>query len=258
MTEEAVQQEATEAPQDTQDVRDPGLDNSAGSERTVEPLGPPEWLPDKFWKDGEVNAEALAKSYTHLEQKLGKPVEVPESYERPEVEGIDFESKVLTDFNTDAKELGLTQDQYAKVVAKYGPLITDPEAAEAAESQRLEMEYKALGPDADKRIDGLLNYAKNNLGKEDAAVIEEMLTKADYVRVLERMAQGNRDARLPRRVEGIAQGLDANKLKEMMAAKTANGQRRMSVDPQYRKEVERAYAEVYGTAPAEQIVSSIG
>ena len=30
----------------------------------------PEWLPKKFWSNGEVNAKALAKSYSHLERKM--------------------------------------------------------------------------------------------------------------------------------------------------------------------------------------------
>ena len=30
----------------------------------------PEWLPKKFWSNGEVNTKALAKSYSHLERKM--------------------------------------------------------------------------------------------------------------------------------------------------------------------------------------------
>lgn len=37
------------------------------------PTGPqkPEWVPEKFWKDGKVDTEGLAKSYSALETKLG-------------------------------------------------------------------------------------------------------------------------------------------------------------------------------------------
>lgn len=51
------------------------------------PVEKPEYVPDKFWRDGKVDTEAMAKSYSGLEQLLGKKasaVVVPNEKSTPE------------------------------------------------------------------------------------------------------------------------------------------------------------------------------
>jgi hypothetical protein len=47
----------------------------ANQEQQQAPTEPqrPEWCPEKFWQDGKVNSEALAKSYGELERKTSAP-----------------------------------------------------------------------------------------------------------------------------------------------------------------------------------------
>lgn len=75
---------------------------------TTEPVVRPEWAPEKFWKDGAVDAENLAKSYSALETKFhaGRPLaaevpESPEGYElRPEKipDGISWNEEMAKQF----------------------------------------------------------------------------------------------------------------------------------------------------------------
>lgn len=260
MSEELESNEVTEesgqvtASADSADVRDPGVDNDSDAEAS-EPLGPPEWLPEKFWKDGQPNVEALAKSYQHLETKLGKGAEAPEAYEPPET--IDPESSLYQAFANAAKEMGMSQDMHDAIINAYLSDGGDEKQKMEAHQAFLEEQYQLLGPTADKRLNGIASWSMNNLGQQDAAILDEMMMTADQVRVVERLIAASRDQRLPRRVESLAATVDGDKLKEMMAATTSNGQRRMSVDPEYRKQVEAAYAQFYGTEAAEQVVHGV-
>lgn len=44
----------------------------SGTEQQPAPAERPDWMPEKFWREGKADHEALAKSYTGLEQLLGK------------------------------------------------------------------------------------------------------------------------------------------------------------------------------------------
>lgn len=257
MSEDAENAEGLDAGADSiapaGDIRDPGVDQSASE---PQPIGPPEWLPEKFWKDGAANIEAMAKSYTHLESKLGHQTEAPESYTA--VEGVDTADPLYATFAEQAKGLGLTQEQHDAIVASYLEASPKQQAAQMeAWKSHLQEEYKLMGPDADKRLQGIEAWAKNNLGPQDAEIIEGMMTSRDSVRVLERMIAATRDQRLPRRVESIAQTMDGTKLKEMRYAKDDKGRLKIQIDPEYRKMVDAAYAELYGNEPAEQIVTGM-
>lgn len=84
----------------------------------------PEHIPEKFWKDGKVDVDGLAKSYVHLEQKLGSrpPAEVV-------IEREPAGSSVL-EVDDALKEAGLS--------------FEDIEASVARNGKPTEAQYKAL------------------------------------------------------------------------------------------------------------------
>ena len=61
--------------------------NNAPNPETQQPQRP-EWCPEKFWKDGKVDQEGLAKSYGELEKKSSapKPETKPEGDAKPDEE----------------------------------------------------------------------------------------------------------------------------------------------------------------------------
>lgn len=104
-------------------------------------------VPEKFVKGDEVNIEALAKSYTHLEKRLGSgdlPPETPEAYklaEKPEW----VSDEDLAEVTKFAHENKLSQAQFEAVMGKYigdvTALIDDlaptPQKCEAALLEQL-------------------------------------------------------------------------------------------------------------------------
>jgi hypothetical protein len=60
---------------------------SDAQQTITDPAERPEWMPDKFWRQGKPDYESLAKSYTGLEQLLGKKAQavvVPNEKSTPE------------------------------------------------------------------------------------------------------------------------------------------------------------------------------
>ncbi len=112
----------------------------------------PDYLPEKFWKDGAANTEALAKSYGELEKKLStmRPHEVPESPDKYDFKpaelpaGVEWNDAAAGKFaaafhangvSTDAaKEIGrlfaeVEAENHAAIKAAYEQEINDGLAA---------------------------------------------------------------------------------------------------------------------------------
>jgi len=82
----------------------------------------PEFIPEKFWKDGKPDVENMAKSYAALETKLGKSAgEVPDAPEgytlKPEKlpDGIQFNEDAAKQFATAFHNAGVTKEQAGKI-----------------------------------------------------------------------------------------------------------------------------------------------
>lgn len=63
-----------------------GQPPAGGGQQGQQPLARPDYLPEKFWKDGAANVEALAKSYAELEKGRGKLAETLAPTIRQEIE----------------------------------------------------------------------------------------------------------------------------------------------------------------------------
>lgn len=89
----------------------------------------PDWVPDKFWKDGNVDAEGLAKSYKHLESRFHKlgtdPAELPEKPEdyalKPEKlpEGVTWSDDDAKVFAETLHANGVSQKAASAIVEKF-------------------------------------------------------------------------------------------------------------------------------------------
>lgn len=82
-------------------------------------------VPEKFKKDGQINYEALAKSYVHLEKM--KPIKAPESpdgYAWKAPEGIEVSLEDLKPFAEGAHKLGFSPEQYTYVMDELAGTIS--------------------------------------------------------------------------------------------------------------------------------------
>ena len=165
----------------------------------------PDHVPEKFWKDGKITADEMAKSYTQLEayssgkeetikEKLMEELanehaeNVPESYEMPKLpEGITEEmvqeNPMTTWWNGFAKENGFTQEEYDSGITAY---------VESMQSQQpnLEAEMEALGENATSRVDAVNAWASKNFPPEEFEAIQYSLgTTATGIQAIERIME---------------------------------------------------------------------
>jgi hypothetical protein len=165
----------------------------------------PEHIPEKFWKDGTVDYNEMAKSYTQLESYAGGKEEtikeklieelanehaenVPETYELPALpEGINEEmvneNPMTTWWNGIAKENGFSQEEYEAGINTY---------VEMMQSQQpdIDAEMNALGENANSRVDAVNAWASKNFPPEEFEAIQYSLgTSASGIQALERMME---------------------------------------------------------------------
>lgn len=165
----------------------------------------PEHIPEKFWKDGKVDADEMAKSYTQLEsystgkeetikEKLMEELanehaeNVPESYEMPKLpEGITpemvTENPMSTWWEGVAKENGFTQEEYDAGINAYVETMQ-------GQQPNLEAEMEALGENANSRVDAVNAWASKNFPPEEFEAIQYSLgTTAQGIQAIERIME---------------------------------------------------------------------
>ncbi len=162
-----------------------------------------EHIPEKFWKEGKVDYNEMAKSYTQLETYVGGKEEsikeklieelasehaenVPEAYELPALpEGITEEmvnENPMTNWWTDvAKQNGFTQEEFDAGINTYVEMMQD-------QQPNLEKEMEALGENANSRVDAVNAWASKNFPPEEFEAIQYSLgTTAQGIQAIERI-----------------------------------------------------------------------
>lgn len=206
----------------------------------------PEWLKEKYR-----SVEDQAKAYSELEGKFGGFTGAPDGeYELTLPEGVegefDLEDPRLSWFQETAKQAGMNQDTFTSML--HGFVQSEVEAR-----PNPEVELKALGDNAQARLKAVGDWGRANLSEEVFEKFRGVATTAEGVEALEAIISHTREAKIPR--EGTAQpgGHTPEALRQMRYAKDENGKLLINSDPAYRKRVDRAYKELYGEAPLNQI-----
>ena len=210
---------------------------------------PPEWFNSAKYK----TVADQAKAQRELEKKLGAFTGAPEGdYELNLPEGIqgefDTEDPLLKGFMAEAKELGINQEAFDRLVGLY--------ATQQAESMQrnMQQEIQALGDRAQARLKDIGDWGKANLTDDQFQELRNVASTAAGVQLLEALIGKSRSATTPRGDETAKTGVSPQKLNELRFATDENGNRKMAVDPDYRKYVESLEKEVYGEQPHQQIV----
>ena len=205
----------------------------------------PEHIPEKFWKDGAVDYNEMAKSYTQLESYAGGKEEtikeklieelanehaenIPETYELPALpEGINEEmvnDNPMTEWwNGIAKENGFTQEEYEAGINTYVEMMQ-------SQQPNIEAEMEALGENANSRLDAVNAWASKNFPPEEFEAIQYSLgTSAQGIQALERMMEMGQS--------GVRSEQYAQPEKQLtMADARAMMQDKRYFDPRYRDE----------------------
>jgi hypothetical protein len=208
----------------------------------------PDYFPENFWdKDkGEPDVEALAKSWKDLRKQIsqGKHKAPPEGkYDLSSFgEGAD-QLPLVPVYKEWAAKHGLSQaafDEFADNVVKMANEVVgnQPEIDAAAER-------KALGPNADAKINGMVNWARGLVNKgiwsaEDFDEFKVMGGTAKGISALMKIREAY-EGRIPTESAPI-EGMPTDTELQAMV-----GDPKYQTDPAYRQKVERMFNARYNS-----------
>jgi len=146
---------------------DADAQKAAEAEAQKKPAERPAGIPEKFWdaKKGEPRVEDMAKSYAELEAKFraGKH-KAPEKYDMKPLEkaGIQMDDELLNEYQTWAKNAGISQDNFEQLAFKVAELVG---AKQEKFSVDLAAEKAKLGPKADDMLKSSWTWATSMVKK---------------------------------------------------------------------------------------------
>jgi len=163
----------------------------------------PEYIPEKFWKEGQPDIEAMGKSYIQLETHVGSKEEVikekliedlakeraekiPEKYELPKLpEGITSEmveeNPMYVWWGETAKTNSMNQEEYEAGINAYVEMMQ-------GQQPNIEEELKALGENGNVRLDAVNAWASKTFPPEEYEAIQFSLgATAQGIQAIERI-----------------------------------------------------------------------
>lgn len=222
----------------------------------------PEWLLDKYATEGKSIDEATAeqaKAYNELSGKFGAFTGAPEEYtdvvlsdELKEL-GVEIsnDDPMLQAAKEFAKESNMSQEGLNGMINLY--------AMQQVADQKAEAEYKAeqlkaLGANANSRIENIQQWANKNLDPETVQGLEQMATSAESVKAIERLISMTRGAAVDPNDANNNSGASAEDVSKMQFEKDQHGNRRINTDPEFKARYLKLRNEVYGTEDHKMIV----
>lgn len=195
----------------------------------------PEWYKaDKYQSVAE-----QAKAYTELEKKFGGFKGAPkDGYSAPE--GVEKDDALLAELTEFAKDTNMSQEAYGRA----WELLTAQE--QAVEEVTAEQEMAKLGDNATQRLKNVEGFLKNNLDADTYTQVQDLVTTAESVQLVEAIVKATVPAKLP--IEGgeHPQGLTWADVEAEMFKKHENGQFLRSIDPSHEAKVQKMIASFGG------------
>ena len=193
----------------------------------------PEWLKSDKYK----SVADQAKAYTDLEKKFGSFQGAPEKYEVSEdYDPEDTFVKMLSDIGTKSN---MNQSAFDEMLNLGNELLS------ANSSVNEEQEMKALGPNAQERLDNIDGYLKNNLG-DRYEEMKDAVSSAKTVELVEALIKSSVPSS-PAMGESIDPGtLSQGDIEKMMTEKDDNGKVIYHMSKSRQKDVREAFAKLKG------------
>lgn len=205
------------------------------------PIERPEWLPENFWNadKGEANYESMAKSWSDMRKLVstGKHKAPADGKYDMSALGPDAENNPLASTVVDwAKEHGVSQAGFDDLVNKLKAKTGELNEANAIDTQA---ELKALGPNANAVIDGMVNWARGLVqkgiwGADDFEEFKVMGGTANGIRALMKLRESY-EGRIPVEVAPNENAPSKDDLYQMVADP------RYKTDAAYRQKVEKMF-----------------
>jgi hypothetical protein len=238
--------EATEESQDSPPTEATIEHRATDSIPDDEPLERPDWWPENFWKkeDNEPDLEAIAKSWTDMRKIVsqGKHKAPADGKYDTSAFGDSFDqSPLATPVLEWAKDHGISQAAFDALVTRVNDVAS--EIAPAGEQIDPAAEMKALGPNAQAVVNGMVNWARSLVNKgvwgaEDFEEFRIMGGTAKGLKALMKVREAY-EGRIPVESAPIEGAASDEELQQMV------GDPKYLTDPAYRKKVERLFAQRY-------------
>lgn len=243
---------------DSVDATDESQQDSKQEEKSVEhrasdsipedePVERPEWWPENFWKkdSSEPDLEGIAKSWMDLRKQIsqGKHKAPPEGKYDLSAFGKDAEGKPMVPvFQKWAAENGISQTAFDALATELTGMANEAIAAQ----QQFDpvAEKKALGPNADAVINGMVNWARGLVNKgiwsaEDFDEFKVMGGTAKGLKALMKLRETYEGSKIPTESVPI-EGMPSDQELQQMV-----GDPKYQSDPAYRQKVERLFQARY-------------
>jgi hypothetical protein len=208
-----------------------------------EPLERPDWWPENFWKkdDSEPDLEGIAKSWMDLRKQISQGKhKAPEDgkYDVSAFGNTPEDDPVRQHVMNWAAEYGVSQAALDNLVGQVVEM--NQGAAELVQTNMAE-ERKALGPNADARINNMVKWAsglvnKGIWSKDDFEEFKVMGGTAKGIAALEKL-RSSYEGRLPVETTSVEGAPSKEELYAMVADE------RYQTDPSFRQKVERAFSQ---------------
>ena len=198
----------------------------------------PEWFKDSKYK----TVAEQAKAYTELEKRLGGFIGAPkEGYQLSEELGISSDDPSVKAVLDVLGKSNASNEVANELISSY------VQAQQAQEEARFAKELELLGTNADYRINAVKEFAASALPSHLQETLQGMVTSAAGVEVIEALMKKAQGSVVAPEANATSTKMDASKLRDMMFAKNEHGQLRSSIEPEYKKMVDKAYRDFYGS-----------
>jgi hypothetical protein len=214
----------------------------------------PEWFKDSKYKTVADQAEA----YTALESRFGAFSGAPDDYtvnlsDELKEKGVEIgeDDVIMEEAIKFAKESNMSQDGFDNMVNLYA--MSKLAEGSAIEDHRAE-QFKALGPNAQTRIDNIVAWGNKNLSEDMVAGLEDMATTAAAVETIEHLVSLTRGSALTPDNTNPTTPTSAEEVRKMQFEKDEHGNRRIQTDPEFKARYDKLKNEVWGAEPQRIII----
>lgn len=255
MTEETTEEATTEETTETTTEETPAWSFAEGVAGEGDA---PEWF-----KSGKyANVSEQAKAYTELEGKFGAFTGAPEEYtvnlndELTELGvEIDKDDPLLAKAMEMFSKSGMNQEGFDEVVNLYmmGQVAQRDATEQHAEQVRAD-ELKALGQNAQGRIDNLKKWGNANLSEELVKGFLEAMPSANAVKTMEHVITMTNSAPLSPDGNASPGGITETELQEMQFATDNHGNRKIQTDPAFKADYDKKMRQFYGAGDHVQVI----
>lgn len=227
---------------------------------TSEIAARPDNVPEKFWdaEKGELRTDSVLKSYSELEGRFGAFTGAPEEYAvgisdelKEQGVSIDTDDPMVEQAIEFAKNSNMSQEGFNNMLELYA---MNQLAMAKAEQEAMEADIASLGDNADRRLNNLNQWAAKNLSEDLVEGFKDMAVSSQAVKAMEQIVSMTRSAPIQANDATPTAAVTQEEVKQMQFAKDEFGNRRISVDPAYRKEYERKRDMLYGTEEHREII----